>query len=91
MNIMFLMGSSHIEKDKEDYPFYLTEINEKLILEQQIEYCKELKPTMHIFCVKEGDIKQFRVDSVIKQIVSKISIFQNFIVILPAFFKQMNK
>ncbi len=74
MNIMFLMGSSHIEKDKEDYPFYLTEINEKLILEQQIEYCKELKPTMHIFCVKEGDIKQFRVDSVIKQIVSNAQI-----------------
>ena len=69
MNIMFLMGSSHIEKNDEEYPFYLTEINEKLILEQQIEYCKELKPAKHIFCVKESDIKQFRVDSVIKQIV----------------------
>lgn len=69
MNIMFLMGSSHIEKNNEDYPFYLTEVNEKLILEQQIEYCRELNPEKYIFCVKASDIKQFRADAVIKQIV----------------------
>ena len=66
---MFLMGSSHIEKNNEDFPFYLTEVNEKLILEQQIDYCRELNPAKYIFCVKENDVKQFRADSVIKQIV----------------------
>lgn len=74
MNIMFLMGSSHIKRNNEDYPFYLTEIHEKLILEQQIEYCRELEPTKYIFCVKESDIKQFRVDSVIAQLVPNAEI-----------------
>lgn len=74
MNVMFLMGSSHIKRNNEDYPFYLTEINEKLILEQQIKCCRELNPTKYIFCVKESDIKQFRVDSVIRQIVSNAEI-----------------
>ena len=71
---MFLMGSSHIEKNNEDYPFYLTEVNEKLILEQQIEYCRDLNPEKYVFCVKESDIKQFRADSVIKQIVPNAEI-----------------
>lgn len=69
MQIMFLMGSSHIEKNKEDYPFYLTEVEDKLVLERQIEYVRVLNPDKWIFCVKESDIKQFRVNSVIKQLV----------------------
>lgn len=74
MQIMFLMGSSHIEKNSEDYPFYLTEINEKPILEQQIDYCHDMNPDKFIFCVKENDIKSFRVDSVIKQIVPNATV-----------------
>jgi len=74
MQVMFLMGSSHTEKNNEDYPFYLTEINEKLILEQQIDNVRPLKPDSWIFCVKESDIKQFRVDSVIKQLIPDATI-----------------
>lgn len=74
MNIMFLMGSSHIEKNNEDYPFYLTEINERLILEQQIDYCRDLNPAKYIFCIKESDIKQFHANSVIKQLVPNAEI-----------------
>lgn len=70
MKIMFLMGSSsRIKTDKEDYPLYLTEINEKLILEQQIESCKNMQPRRFLFCVTAGDIKSFHVDSVIRQLV----------------------
>ena len=68
------MGSSHVEKNSEDYPFYLTEINEKPILEQQIDFCRNMNPDKMIFCVKEKDIKQFRVDSVISQIVPEAKI-----------------
>ena len=70
MKIVFLMGGSNIQKNQEDYPFYLNEINEKLILEKQIDYCKSLNASEFIFCVKSNDIKSYRVDSVIKQIVS---------------------
>lgn len=69
MKIMFLMGGNNIQKNQEDYPFYLTEINEKLILEKQINYCYPLQPSEFIFCVKLNDIKSYQVDSVIKQIV----------------------
>lgn len=74
MKIMFLMGGNNIQKNQEDYPFYLTEINEKLILEKQIDYCKALNPSEFIFCVKANDIKSHRVDSVIKQLVPEATI-----------------
>jgi dTDP-glucose pyrophosphorylase len=67
------MGSSH-EVNKEDYPLYLTEINEKLILERQIEYCKNLEPRKFLFCVKAGDLKSFQVDSVIRQLATNSEI-----------------
>ncbi|MDR2338150.1 MAG: glycosyltransferase family 2 protein [Deltaproteobacteria bacterium] len=69
MQIMFLMGSSQVEINKEDYPLYLTEIGGKLILEQQIEYCQSLNPQKYIFCVKNSDLKAFQVDSVIRQLI----------------------
>ena len=69
MKIMFLMGGANIQKDKDEYPLYLTEINEKLILEKQIEYCSKLNPSEIIFCVKAEDIKRFRVKDSIEQIV----------------------
>ncbi|OCG61277.1 hypothetical protein A9G42_03905 [Gilliamella sp. Nev6-6] len=69
MQIIFLMGGQNFEKNSEDYPLYLTEINEKLVIERQIEYCKGLNPRKFLFCVKNDDIKNFQVDSVIKQLV----------------------
>jgi dTDP-glucose pyrophosphorylase len=67
---MFLMGGTNIAKNKEDYPLYLTEIEDKLILEKQINYGMALSPRQFLFCVKMNDIKSFRVDAVIKQITS---------------------
>jgi dTDP-glucose pyrophosphorylase len=68
MNIMFLMGGVHADTNKEDYPFYLAEINEMTILEQQVEYVKGIQPQCLFFCMKESEIKQFHTDSVIRQL-----------------------
>ena len=69
MQIIFLMGGQNFEKNREQYPLYLTEINEKLIIEKQIDYCRGLNPRKFLFCIKDEDIKNFQVDSVIKQLV----------------------
>jgi len=74
MNIMFLMGGLRSDTNKEDYPLYLTEINERTILEQQVEYVKEIQPQQLLFCMKESEIKQFHTASVIKQIDSSAMI-----------------
>lgn len=68
MNIMFLMGGIRPDTNKEQYPLYMTEINEKTILEQQVEYTQRIQPQQLIFCVRETEMKQFHTDSVIKQI-----------------------
>ena len=68
MNILFLMGNAHNSMNREEYPLYLTEIDEKMILETQVEYTGEIKPRNLLFCVKESEIKRFHVDSIIKQI-----------------------
>jgi NDP-sugar pyrophosphorylase family protein len=62
------MGGLRADTNKEDYPLYLTEINERTILEQQVEYVKEIQPQQLLFCMKESEIKQFHTASVIKQI-----------------------
>ena len=41
MNILFLMGGNS-DKNKEDYPLYLTEVKGKTILEKQIESAEAL-------------------------------------------------
>jgi len=64
---MFLMGGVHTDTNKEDYPFYLTEINERTILEQQVDYVKVVQPQRLLFCMKESEIKQFHTDSVINR------------------------
>jgi len=66
MNIMFLMGGIH--SNRENYPIYLTDINKKTILETQIEYIRKIQPQQLIFCINETEIKQFHVDSMIWQI-----------------------
>jgi len=67
MNIMFLMGIS--QKDAKDAsPIYLTEINERTILEQQIEYAQNIHPKQLLFCTNATEIKQFHIDCVIQQI-----------------------
>lgn len=71
MNIMFLMGGIRPDTNKEQYPLYMTEINDKTILEQQVEYTQNIQPQQLLFCVRESEIKQFRTDSVIKQIDQK--------------------
>lgn len=68
MNIMFLMGSAQAGTNKEEYPLYLTEINDKTILEQQIDYISKIRVQQLLFCVKESEMKQFHTDYVIKQI-----------------------
>ena len=73
MNILFLMGG-HVDRNKEDYPLYLTEIKGKTILERQIEAAEALQPESIIFCIKEGEIKQYSTDGVISQLVTNAKI-----------------
>jgi len=68
MNIMFLMGGMRSDTNKEQYPLYMTEINEKTILELQVEYTQKIQPQQLLFCVHEAEIKKFYTNSVIKQI-----------------------
>jgi hypothetical protein len=63
------MASSQIEINKEAYPLYLTDINGKLILEQQTAFCRGLEPRQYLFCVKSDDIKLFSVDAVLRRLV----------------------
>ena len=72
MNILFLMGGNS-DKNKEDYPLYLTEVKGKTILEKQIESAEALHPESIIFCMKETEIKQYSTDSVISQLVPTIT------------------
>lgn len=76
MQIMLLMGGSGLNMNDDSYPIYLSEVNGKLILEQQIENCKTLSPVKFIFCVRQSDIKQFHTDSVICQIVPDAKIIE---------------
>lgn len=74
MNIMFLMGARRNEADKGYYPLYLNEFGDKTILEKQIEYARIIAPRRFLFALQESDMKMFRSDAVIKQIVPEAEI-----------------
>lgn len=68
MQIIFLMGGTGLSQDEASYPLYLTELNGTLILEKQVDYCRQLGPCQFLFCLKAADSKAFQVDSVIRQL-----------------------
>ena len=71
---MLLMGGNRLHYTQESYPFYLTEIEDTLILEKQINYCKTLNANQYLFCIKKEDIDSFHVDAVITQLIPEASI-----------------
>ncbi|PRX08319.1 UNVERIFIED_ORG: MobA-like NTP transferase protein [Martelella mediterranea] len=68
MKIVVLMGGENLDIKGERYPLYMTEFNEKLILERQIRALQTLGPSEIIFCVRRSDVQDFNVDDVIRQI-----------------------
>lgn len=67
MKIIFLMGGKTIDHGDDQYPIYMVEMNEEIILEKQLRFYKTLEPNDLIFCLKTEDVKKFNADSVIKQ------------------------
>jgi dTDP-glucose pyrophosphorylase len=71
MKVVFLMGGGTAASSGEQYPLYLTEIQGRLILEQQVERIAPLSCEEVIFCAKSEDIEKYRVDYVVRQILPK--------------------
>ena len=76
MQIILLMGSCGLNKNDNDYPLYLNEVEGKLILEQQIRYCKSLNPSKIIFCIRKQDVEQFHTNFIIRQILPDAEIIE---------------
>jgi NDP-sugar pyrophosphorylase family protein len=69
MKIIFLMGGNKIKLCGEQYPLYLTEVGGKSILERQIQRVQPLACEQVIFCIREEEIRNYRLDFIIKQII----------------------
>lgn len=67
MNILFLMGGDNLQNTNDNFPIYMTEINQKMILEILMDFTKSINPSRAIFCIKDEDIKNFYLDEIIKR------------------------
>lgn len=67
MNILFLMGGDKLQTNNDNFPIYMAEINQKMILEILIDFTKSVNPIRAIFCIKNEDIKNFYLDEIIKR------------------------
>lgn len=67
MNILFLMGGDKLQTNNDNFPIYMAEINQKMILEILIDFTKSVNPSKSIFCIKNEDIKNFYLDEIIKR------------------------
>lgn len=77
MQILTLMGGGSYELTKDDsYPVYMSEINGRMVLENHVDYCKEMSPTGLGFCIKAADAMNYRVDNVIQQLSENTSTFK---------------
>lgn len=53
---------------------FLTEFEGKILLEHQIEKCENIKPDEYLFLVTEESISEYKIDLIIKQILSNYHI-----------------
>lgn len=67
MNILFLMGGDNLQNTNDNFPIYMTEINQKMILEILMDFIKSINLSRAIFCIKDEDIKNFYLDEIIKR------------------------
>lgn len=69
MQILTLMGGGNFEvKKSSSYPVYMSEVNGRMILENHVDFCKEMKPSKLGFCIKSSDSVNYKVDNVIQQL-----------------------
>ena len=70
MNVLLLgAGQNHVDIEGESYPLCLMELDGRSVLEHIIEtYLKVDENISFIFTFNENDIKQYRLDNVVKQL-----------------------
>lgn len=74
MNVVFLMGGRNSTEFSNEYPIYLSEVRNHLILENQIRYVQSVNPDKVIFCFKKQDIDQYHVDFIVNSLASNAHI-----------------
>lgn len=68
MNVVYLVGNdSKLMND--DYPFFLTEVEHKTILETQIDKIASCEGINSIFCIRKELIKKFNLDFMIHELL----------------------
>ncbi|MGN1394472.1 MAG: hypothetical protein ACI4V7_10690 [Succinivibrionaceae bacterium] len=68
MNVVYLIGKDTVLSDSE-YPLFLMEVDNKTILETQIEKFSSLSDVNIIFCVKKEIIKKYNFDYLIHELL----------------------
>lgn len=75
MKILVLMGGKPVMTDRENpFPIFMTEVNEKTLLEYMLEKYATLEHSDFIFCVRHEDIESMRLDAIIKCIIADAKI-----------------
>lgn len=70
MKLLILMGGNSSVDSSTNYPLYMTELNGKMILEIVLDmYCHCCEITKTIFCIRQCDINDYNLDSIIKNLV----------------------
>lgn len=70
MNILILAaGENETRLNDNGYPFYLTELEGTPLIERLVNQCQTLQNINYHFAIPEKEIKQWRLDSVVNQLV----------------------
>lgn len=69
MNILILAaGENETTLNDSGYPFYLTELEGVPLIERLVAQCQSIQNAKLHFAIPENEIKQWRLDSVVKQL-----------------------
>lgn len=74
MKLLVLMAGPNKLETNDSYPFFLTEVNGKILLETVIESYLPARFSESIFCIKKDDIEIYNLDSIIRSIVPNAKI-----------------
>lgn len=76
MNILILAAGDTRNGDAKAYPLWLEEVDGRLMLERQAQALRIKEGAHFIYAFRSGDIANFHVDDIVRQIVPKVSVVE---------------
>ena len=70
MNVLILAAGGRVSDPlRGDYPLWMAEVENELLIQRLVEACRKLKPTRFVFVARGDDVRDYHVDDIVRLLV----------------------